>query len=319
MPWCPVDMTTSASTIEAAGAVVVREIDGRPHVLVVHRPHRSDWSLPKGKLEAGEAHDVAAVREVFEETGVRCVLGPFLGSREYTVDGLPKSVLYWRATVAEQHPREADGEVDDVAWIPAAEADSTLTYQDDRDLVAVATSFPATHALIVLRHAEATKRVAWQESGDPHSEDDNARPLNSAGLAQAQSLTQILACYGPTHVVSSIAQRCRTTVAPFAAALGIGVQLEPALSETGFRDNPEATYACVTELLLSNEPAIWCTHRPVLPAVTRALVRELTVPAGADPLDLDPRLKPTAALILHLDKDRTVVATEHRHAVPTPE
>jgi 8-oxo-dGTP diphosphatase len=312
-------MTTSVSTIEAAGAVVVREIDGRPHVLVVHRPHRSDWSLPKGKLETGEAHDVAAVREVFEETGVRCVLGPFLGSREYVVDDAPKRVLYWRATVVTQDPREADAEVDDVAWIPAAEVNSTLTYQDDRDLVTVALSFPDTQALIVLRHAEATKRVAWQESGSPDSQDDNARPLNPAGLVQAQTLTHVLACYGPTRVISSSAHRCEATVAPFAAAFDITVQLEPALSELGFRDNPEATFACVTELLSSSQPAIWCTHRPVLPAVTRALGRELTVPAGADPLDLDPRLKPTAALILHLDKDRTVVATEHRHAVPTSE
>ncbi len=38
--------------------------DGR--VAVVHRPHRQDWTLPKGKLEPGEDDLAAAVREVCE-------------------------------------------------------------------------------------------------------------------------------------------------------------------------------------------------------------------------------------------------------------
>ena len=98
----------SERTIEAAGVVLVRPGPSGPEVAVVHRPHRSDWSLPKGKLERGERHEVAAVRETFEETGVRCVLGPSLGGRRYEVDGVPKHVRYWRATVAEHQPREAD-------------------------------------------------------------------------------------------------------------------------------------------------------------------------------------------------------------------
>jgi len=84
----------SAAQIEAAGAVLVRPGPHGPEVAVVHRPHRSDWSLPKGKLEPGERHDVAAVRETFEETGVRCVLGPRLGHRSYKVDGVAKRVEY---------------------------------------------------------------------------------------------------------------------------------------------------------------------------------------------------------------------------------
>ena len=43
--------------------------DGR--VLLVHRERYDDWSLPKGKLEDGESWEDAALREVWEETGIR--------------------------------------------------------------------------------------------------------------------------------------------------------------------------------------------------------------------------------------------------------
>ena len=308
-------MTTGTEVIEAAGAVVLSLIDGRQHVLVVHRPHRSDWSLPKGKLENNEPHDVAAVREVLEETGVRCALGPFLGSRKYEVEGQPKRVLYWRATVVESGNHEADSEVDDVQWIDADHVHERLTYSDDRELVTLALTYPDTHALIVLRHAEAMKRVAWQESGDARSHDDSARPLNPTGQQQAQALAEVLNCYAPTSITSSDAHRCESTVAPFAAAAGIPIDHSHALSEEGFRSNPDVTYAAVAQRLRVPGAAVWCTHRPVLPAVTRALTQELAGADGARSIEMDPRLKPSAALILHLDSDRQLHAVDVRAAV----
>jgi len=308
-------MTTGTEGIEAAGAVVLSVIDGRQHVLVVHRPHRSDWSLPKGKLERNEPHDVAAVREVLEETGVRCALGPFLGSRTYEVDGKPKRVLYWRATVVESGIHEADAEVDDVQWIDVDHVNDRLTYADDRELVALALTYPDTHAVIVLRHAEAMKRVAWQESGDPRSNDDSARPLNPTGQLQAQALAEVLHCYAPTSITSSDAHRCESTVAPFAATAGVAIDHNHALSEEGFRSNPDVTYAAVQELLRIPGAAVWCTHRPVLPAVTRALSQDLTRADRARSVEMDPRLKPSAALILHLDTNRQLHAVDVRAAV----
>jgi 8-oxo-dGTP pyrophosphatase MutT (NUDIX family) len=58
--------------VRAAGGVVVRSRpDGAFEVAVVHRPAYDDWTLPKGKLQAGEREEHTALREVEEETGMR--------------------------------------------------------------------------------------------------------------------------------------------------------------------------------------------------------------------------------------------------------
>lgn len=54
--------------VEAAGGAVT---DERGRLLAIHRSGR--WDLPKGKVEAGEAVDAAALREVQEECGIRHV------------------------------------------------------------------------------------------------------------------------------------------------------------------------------------------------------------------------------------------------------
>jgi len=109
----------------AAGGIVVR--DGR--VLVVHRPRYDDWSLPKGKLKLGESWEAAALREVEEETGLRCELGELVGATRY---GL-KEVRYFRMS-CEGEPR-AQNEVDEVRWVPLADAAALLSYERDAELL----------------------------------------------------------------------------------------------------------------------------------------------------------------------------------------
>ena len=64
-------------------------------------PDYEDWSLPKGKLDGRETHEQAALREVHEETGLRCTLGAELSSQEYTDrQGRPKTVRWWAMSVS---------------------------------------------------------------------------------------------------------------------------------------------------------------------------------------------------------------------------
>jgi 8-oxo-dGTP diphosphatase len=116
--------------LRAAGGIVVR--DGR--VLLVHRPRYDDWTLPKGKLDAGESWQEAARREVEEETGLRCELGDEAG-RTFYVDsrGREKEVRYYLMT-SDGEPF-AQNEVDKVRWVPLAEAADVLSYSHDRELV----------------------------------------------------------------------------------------------------------------------------------------------------------------------------------------
>jgi 8-oxo-dGTP diphosphatase len=118
--------------VRAAGGVVLRDRDSGPEVLLVHRPAYDDWSLPKGKAERGESDEECALREVEEETGLRCALERELPSTSYTdARGRPKVVRYWtmRAADGEAAPR---AEVDDVRWLSLDEALDALTWERDR-------------------------------------------------------------------------------------------------------------------------------------------------------------------------------------------
>jgi 8-oxo-dGTP pyrophosphatase MutT (NUDIX family) len=125
-----VDVTEA---VRAAGGVVTRQAgDGAIEVVVVHRLAYGDWTFPKGKLHEGESCEEAALREVEEETRLRCRLGRELGSTRYhDSQGRPKTVRYWEMTVVEGELGPAN-EVDDARWLPLAAARALLTY--DRDL-----------------------------------------------------------------------------------------------------------------------------------------------------------------------------------------
>ena len=119
------------SVIRAAGGIVVR--DGR--VLLVHRPKYDDWTLPKGKAEAGEADEDCALREVHEETGLECELGRELGTTKYVDSrGRPKRVRWWlmRPLGGEFVP---GSEVDEIRWLYAETAREQLSYDRDVELL----------------------------------------------------------------------------------------------------------------------------------------------------------------------------------------
>lgn len=131
----PEAAVTTGTTVMAAGGVVHRTTeDGTREILVIHRPRYNDWSLPKGKLEPSETESEAALREVFEETGLDCELGPEMGSIEYVdQQGLHKVVRYWAMTLRGGKFR-VNEEVDEALWLPALEAVSRLSYDRDRAL-----------------------------------------------------------------------------------------------------------------------------------------------------------------------------------------
>src|SRR4029079_3503702 len=86
----------ASEVVRAAGGVVLR----RGKVCIIHRPDYEDWSLPKGKLAGRETHEQAALREVHEETGLRCQIRADVASQEYTDrQGRPKTVRWLAMSV----------------------------------------------------------------------------------------------------------------------------------------------------------------------------------------------------------------------------
>ena len=130
-----------AAEVKASGGVVWRPgPGGAPELVVVHRPRYDDWSLPKGKLDPGESWEDAAVREVEEEVGLRCRLGPELPPVAYRDNkGRAKVVRYWlmepRDGVARFEPND---EVDEMRWVGTEEAERLLSYPHDAALVRAA-------------------------------------------------------------------------------------------------------------------------------------------------------------------------------------
>jgi 8-oxo-dGTP diphosphatase len=279
--------------VVAAGVVVWRP--GR-EVLLVHRPRYDDWSFPKGKLDPDEAAAVAAVREVAEETGLMVRLGRPLQGQRYPNGRSDKQVHYWVGWAVGSDRVEdyqVNDEIDDVRWVPLDKAERLLSYPRDRETLAEAVEVrKPTHALVVLRHAEAVKRKEW-------AGEDAQRPLTPAGQRQAASLAALLATYDAGRIVSSSSTRCLETVAPYAGHSGWPIEPEPGLSEE--EATTESVREVVALLLEERESVVLCGHRPVLPEVFAAL--------DLDPVSLDPG----ALVVVHHRKGR-VRATELHQA-----
>lgn len=124
-----------AGEVEAAGGVVWRRAGDALEIALVHRPKYDDWSLPKGKLDPGESFEEAALREVWEETGLRCQLGRELGETHYRDHkDRPKIVRYWAMDGCEGE-FEPNPEVDELRWVGIDDAKRMLSYDFDRDLI----------------------------------------------------------------------------------------------------------------------------------------------------------------------------------------
>ena len=124
--------TDRRGRVRAAGGLVIR--DGS--VLIVHRPKYDDWSFPKGKAASRwETDRATALREVREETGLRCRIGERLPDVAYTDSrGRPKVVRYWLMTPGSGDFEPCD-EVDEVRWLRPEEARRLLTYDHDRVMI----------------------------------------------------------------------------------------------------------------------------------------------------------------------------------------
>ncbi len=261
----------SESCVLAAGGVVVRGTGRDREVLVVHRPQYDDWSLPKGKLDAGEDLPAAARREVNEETGVHALLGPHLGVVDYRDrKGRPKRVHWWSMEATGQDKRKPDKEVDEVAWLSLPTARRQLTYRTDRGILA--TALADRSSLLVVRHAHAGSRGSVQPDRD--------RPLSKQGKKQRKKLVKQLAGHRIDEIVTSPYTRCHQSMKKLAKARGLDIRTDDRLAE-------ETPVAAVLELVQSlPRAAVICSHGDVIGDLVSRFAAEAATPddAGFDQL-----------------------------------
>lgn len=305
-----------SDAVHAAGVVLLREVEGQHFVLAVHRPHRQDWSLPKGKLEPGEHVIAAAVRECDEETGHQIVLGARLPSQQYVAMNRPKHVDYWVASSARDEGFIPHDEIDDVQWVPVSRVHDALTYAPDADLVERAVHLVPTSPLVVLRHTQAVKRNDFRGKADAE------RPLSGRGRSQAKALVPLLEAFGISEVFSSPSTRCHQSVRWLAKSLSMSVLHDDAFSEEGHERDEQRTAQHAKRLLRNPAPLVLSTHRPVLPTVLDALRTHARVADDIDEALWEPKMSPGGFIVLHRafdgDKNPRIVSVE-RHRVTVDE
>jgi 8-oxo-(d)GTP phosphatase len=252
---------SGSRVVYAAGAVLWRPTESANpglEIAVIHRPRYDDWSLPKGKVDPGETAPVAAVREVWEETGHRATLGRRLDLVKYPIDQGVKKVYYWaaRSTGGEFEPGK---EVDELVWLPVDDAMRILDYPQDRKTLRHFAKRPAdTRTVLVVRHATAGSKSRF-------SGDDAKRPLDKRGRAQAEALVPQLLAFGASAVYAADRVRCHQTVEPLAEELGTEVHNEPTLTEESYAKNPKRGRQRVLDIAGHDGTPVICTQGKVIP------------------------------------------------------
>lgn len=123
----------------AGGVVYCHDDSGQLRLLLICDKYGA-WTLPKGHLDNDETEVQAAYREVFEETGVQCRIGPLVQRIEYPV--LKKGVWYSKtvayflayAEYVTPEPQAAEG-ISAARWVDPSTALPLLGYERLHEVV----------------------------------------------------------------------------------------------------------------------------------------------------------------------------------------
>lgn len=281
--------------VRAGGGVVWRRTSvGRIEVVLVHHSIYAEWSLPKGKLDAGEDLVSCALREVEEETGLACNTGEELAIVHY-VDrlGRAKAVHYWTMQAKDSdasedlHRLSPSMEIDDAKWAPIAYALSEANLPRDRLVLwsfagqlgmtagelarenSLLSKLEKKAPLLLVRHASAGDRAGWMG-------DDRERTLDAKGQAQSAKLAARLASFPIETILSSPAMRCIQTVEPLAEVTGAQIEIDERLAEG------QVSRAVEVIADARSRGAVLCTHGDVVEAALSSVASACTLPLPGD-------------------------------------
>ena len=133
-------ISDSFTSIEAAGGIVQ---NAKKEVLFIHRLGK--WDLPKGKIEKGENPQLAAEREITEETGVKSLQLTEAICRTYHIyfafEKWHLKMTHWfhfTTSGKQQLSAQEEENITEVKWIPTIDMKKPManTYQNIKDVIA---------------------------------------------------------------------------------------------------------------------------------------------------------------------------------------
>jgi len=132
----------------SSGGIAVRIEDGVAMAACIGRRNRAgrlEWCLPKGHIEAGETPEIAAVREVAEETGIESEIIQPLGTIDYWFTGddrrVHKVVHHYLLEAKGGHitvENDPDQEAEVAKWIPVLSLARELAFPNERKMAQAA-------------------------------------------------------------------------------------------------------------------------------------------------------------------------------------
>lgn len=138
----PRDLSTKH---HSAGGVVTTWRDGQLKILLIKNMFDGRWTIPKGYIDPGESSEVAAVREIEEETGIRGELLELIGKNTYQFRSRGKLIhkqvdVYLLEAVGSTQldPAKfdpAEKMVADARWFEPAEGVDAIPYKNLQPLV----------------------------------------------------------------------------------------------------------------------------------------------------------------------------------------
>ena len=128
--------TKSSNYTDCVGVICFRGED----VLLIQRgtaPRKGEWSIPGGRIEAGESETDAALRELFEETQIKATLGEKVAVIEAEFEGFRYRLHDYAARWVSGEPRFGD-DAADARFVPPAELDALGMWVMTHEVIEIA-------------------------------------------------------------------------------------------------------------------------------------------------------------------------------------
>jgi bis(5'-nucleosidyl)-tetraphosphatase len=130
----------------SAGAVIFRHTEEGTEFLLIYSERNGIWGFPKGHIEKGETETDAALREIFEETGLKRLkfadtfreedIYPAVSRREeFRGSEITKHSIYFLCETGNEEIQTDDTEITDYRWLPYSEAAEILPFESLKNIL----------------------------------------------------------------------------------------------------------------------------------------------------------------------------------------